>query len=333
MQRYVMAKNLPNSLRKPQSEYKKNYIGKKSLPLSVEVPNMISMRTFRIGLIAFMLISTAMVIFIPEPAEAGLLTIVQTSVNADLEAVDVSPGALGRITFSGTVTATNYNTATPLIVSLFATPTIGIATLDKPQVVFQGNKQDDNFKVSVLVPIITTVRQPAQLTITGIWQQGGTQGTVGSSQSDFLVEQFQMMTVFSELPVQEVGPGSQVVFSLRLENTGNFKDEYRIDISNREKLEEKGFIIPQLPKTWVELGTPKIFTLPIQLPHDWTIWTDHPETVWITVSSTSSDDLVKEMYPLIIRVRGLYISGFESAFALMGIAFIAVVLKKKHKAG
>jgi len=292
---------------------------------------MLFKRSMQIGIIALLVLSSFMIIMIPRPAEAGLVTFVQTSVTADQSAVDVSPGAEGRITFSGRVTATNYNTATPLIVTLFVTSTIGIATLDKPQIVFQGNHQEDNIMISVLVPVITTVRQAAQLSISGNWQQGATTGQVGGSQADFLVGQFQMVTVFSELPVIETGPGTQAVFSLRIENTGNYRDEFRIEVSNREDLEEKGYIIPNLPKTWIELSEPKVFTLPATLPHDWTIWTDHPETIWVKVTSISSGEAIYEEYPLIIRVRGIYIPGFEPVFAIMCIAFLAVALKRRQK--
>ena len=322
--------NLPQMARKTAYVHKKNYIVKKSLLRSVEVQRMLSRKAMRIGLIAFMLVSSALFIFVPRPAEAGLVTFVETGISPDAEAVDVSPGSLGQLGFTGTIRVTNYNTATPLIVNLNAQSTVGQATLDKPQMVFQGGKQEDSFNVLVQVPIITTVRQPAQLSISGTWQQGGTSGTVGGSQAPFLVEQFYLMTVYSEMPVIETGPGTQAVFSIRVENTGNYRDEFRIEIANRDDLGEKGFIIPELSKKWVELGEPWITTLPVTLPHDWTIWTDHPEYVWLKVVSTSSGELVKEDYPLIIRVRGIYIPGFEPVFALMGIAFMAVILKRRH---
>jgi hypothetical protein len=315
---------------KPVSENKKNYILKKSLPQSVEVHHMISKRAVRIAFMAFMLVSSALVIFVPQPAEAGLVTIVTSNILADSDTVDVSPGSPGQIGFTGKVTVTNYNTAVPCIVSLNVQSTVGQATIDKPQMVFQGGTQEDVFHVLCQVPPITTLRQPAQVLVSGTWQQGATTGTIGTSQAPFLVDQFQLMTVYSTNPVIETGPGTRAVFAIRIENTGNYKDEFKIEIPNRDKLEKKGFIIPQLPKTWIELGDPAPFTLPIQLPHDWTIWTDTPETIWISVISTSSGDLVKEDYPLILRIRGIYIPGFEPVMVIMGLAFMAVILKKRQ---
>lgn len=289
------------------------------------------LNVIRICLIIFLLFGSIIAIFTPKHAEAGIATNVETTINTETtEVVDVSPGSPGSIAFVGSITVTNYNDVTPLIASLNVQTTIGTATIDKTQFVFQSSRQDDVFHVLVQVPIITTVRQPAQITVSGTWQQAaGGSGPVGGSQAAFLVGQFQMMTVWSEMPVIETGPGTQAVFSIRLENTGNYRDEFRIEVINREDLEEKGYIIPNLPKTWVELGTPKTFTLPVTLPHDWVLWVDKPETIWLRVVSTSNE-LIKEDYPLIIRVRGIYIPGFEPILLIMSFGCIAAVLKRKH---
>ncbi len=283
-----------------------------------------------ISLLITLMFGCMIAIIIPKPAEGGAVTIVETTINPETtNVVDVSPGATGQIQFVGTVTVTNYNTATPLTVTLSVQTSIGQATIDKQQMSFQGGRQDDVFHVVVQVPIVTTNRQPAQVSIAGTWSQGATTGPVGPSQSAFLVGQFQMMTIWSEMPVIETGPGTQAVFSVRLENTGNYRDEFRIDVLNREDLEGKGYIIPNLPKTWIELGEPKSFTLPVTLPHDWVLWVDKPETIWLRVVSTSNEE-IKEDYPLIIRVRGIYIPGFEPVLVIMSFVCIAVVLKRKH---
>jgi hypothetical protein len=283
------------------------------------------------SLLIMLMFGCMIALVIPKPAEAGIATNVETSITPETtDVVDVSPGSPGQIAFMGTIVVTNYNDVTPLIAQLNVQTNVGVATIDKTQFVFQSSRQDDVFHVLVQVPIISTVRQPAQIAVSGSWQQAaGGSGSVGGSQAAFLVGQFQMMTVWSEMPVIETGPGTQAVFSLRLENTGNYRDEFRIEVTNREDLEEKGYIIPNLPKTWVELGEPKTFTLPVTLPHDWVLWVDKPETIWIRVVSTSNE-LIKEDYPLIIRVRGIYIPGFEPILLIMSFGCIAAVLKRKH---
>jgi hypothetical protein len=283
----------------------------------------------QIGIIALLLFMSMMIILIPRPVEAGPLTVVQASINEGFQEVDVSPGARGSITYTGKVEVINYNTATPLIVTLSASSEVGVATLDKPSMVFQGNKQSDTFQIVVTVDLYTT-RQTRAVRVTGFWNQGATTGNVGEGQAQIQVQQFERLTVFSELPVIETGPGTQAVFSLRVENTGNFEDEVRIEVPNIEDLTDKGYIVPLLPKSQILVGEPKIFTLPVTLPHDWVLWTDHPETIWIKVTSISSGEIYSEDYPLIIRVRGIYIPGFEPVFAIMCIAFLAVVLKKRH---
>lgn len=290
---------------------------------------MLFRKSIQIGIIALLLFTSMMIIMIPRPAEAGVTTIVQASINEGFQEVDVSPGATGTQTYTGNIEVTNYNELAPLTVSLSAVCQVGTAVITPPSMVFQGGKDSDSFQIIVNVPLMTA-RQPVVVQVTGTWMQGGTSGPVQPAQASLLVSQFQRMTVFSELPVIETGPGTQAVFSLRIENTGNFEDEVRIEIPNIEDLSDKGFIVPLLPKSAIMIGEPKMFTLPVTLPHDWVLWTDHPETIWIKVTSISSGEIYSEDYPLIIRVRGIYIPGFEPVFAIMCIAFLAVILKRRH---
>ena len=293
---------------------------------------MISKRALRIGFIAFMLVSSAMFIFIPKTAEADLITQVEIIINPPAtREVDVSPGSTGVVSFSGTVSVTYINTAVPLMVSLSASVPGAPASLSPAGMIFQGTGDNERqFVLDVTVPQLT-LRQSIKFRVDGTWNQGGTSGQCIPGEGQVQVLQFQRLTVYSELPLIETGPGTQAVFSIRVENTGNFEDEVRWEYINLEKFSDKGWTIPLLPKTTVPRLEPKVFSLPITLPHDWTIWIDKVETIQIRVISTSSaGESVFEDYPIFVRVRGIYIPGFEPAFALMAIAFIAVVIKRKH---
>jgi hypothetical protein len=332
MKRKSIPHNPHNLGRKRLYKDKNSYIGKKSLPHSVEVQKMLFKRAMRIGLIAFMLVSSAMFIFIPKPAEADLITQVEIIINAPASReVDVSPGSTGVVSFTGTVSVTYINTAVPLMVALSASVPGASASLAPAGMIFQGTGDNEQqFVLDITVPLLT-LRQPIKFSVTGTWQQGATSGMCIEGQGQVQVLQFQRLTVYSELPLIETGPGTQAVFSIRVENTGNFEDEIRWEVPNLEKFSDKGWTIPQLPKTTVPRLEPKIFSLPITLPHDWTIWTDRVETVQLKVVSTSSaGESVFEEYPIFVRVRGIYIPGFEPAFAILGLAFMAVIIKRRR---
>ncbi len=332
MKRKSIPQNPQNLGRKRPYKDKNNYIVKKSLPHSVEVQKMLFKRAMRIGLIAFMLVSSAMFIFIPKPAEADLITQVEIIINSPAtREVDVSPGSTGVVSFTGTVSVTYVNTAVPLMVSLSASVPGAAASLAPAGMIFQGTGDNERqFVLDVTVPLLT-VRQSIKFRVDGIWSQGATSGQCIGGEGQVQVLQFQRLTVYSELPLIETGPGTQAVFSIRVENTGNFEDEVRWEIVNLEKFSDKGWTIPQLPKTTVPRLEPKIFTLPITLPHDWTIWTDKVETIQIKVISTSSaGESIFEEYPIFVRVRGIYIPGFEPAFAILGLAFMAVIIKRRR---
>ncbi|UCE36956.1 MAG: hypothetical protein JSW00_15890 [Thermoplasmata archaeon] len=293
---------------------------------------MISRRALRIGLVIFMLLPSMMFFVVPEPAEADIITQVEIIINPPAtKEVDVSPGSTGVVSFTGTVSLTNINTAIPLMVSLSASVPGAAASLSPAGMIFQGaGDTEQQFVLDVTVPLLT-VRQPIKFRVDGTWNQGATSGQCIPGEGQVIVTQFQRLTIFSEMPLIETGPGTQAVFSIRVENTGNFEDEIRWEIVNLEKFSDKGWTIPLLPKTTIPRLEPKIFSLPITLPHDWTIWTDKVETVQLRVISTSSpDESVFEEYPIFIRVRGIYIPGFEPVFAVLALAFMAVIVKRRR---
>jgi hypothetical protein len=111
-------------------------------------------------------------------ANAGFLTIVTAEADGMIE-VDVSPGSTGVGVIQATITCTNYNTITPLIVSLYADSSAGQATLDKPQLVFQGSYQSEGVNITIQLPTITTsATDDYTCTLSGTWEQGGTTGSV-----------------------------------------------------------------------------------------------------------------------------------------------------------
>jgi hypothetical protein len=273
-------------------------------------------------------------VFTPKPVEAGPLTTVQIIMNAPAtKEVDVSPGATGVVSFTGTVEVISYSDPLPLTVSLSASVPGAAASLSPAGMVFQGSaEQERQFQLDVTVPLLTPF-MPIKFQISGTFNQGGSTGQCTPGEGQIIVTQFQRLTIFSELPLIETGPGTTAVFSIRVENTGNFEDEVRFEITNFDKMSDKGWTIPLLPKTTIPRLEPKVFSLPVTLPHDWTIWTDKVETIQIRVISTSSPgESVFEDYPVFVRVRGIYIPGFEPVLVLIGLAVMAAMIKRKRSA-
>jgi hypothetical protein len=157
MQENISAKNLPKPLRKPVSNDKNNYIGKKSLPSSVEVHRMKRLSIILIALLTLSMFSM-MIFTVPEEAEASPLTIVTLSLQPDPPKVDVSPGSAGIVTMHGSVTCTKYG---PDLVKVFLTGSsdFGPAPVVPASFVFSGQagaENTDTFSVTTRVPMGTT---------------------------------------------------------------------------------------------------------------------------------------------------------------------------------
>jgi hypothetical protein len=200
------------------------------------------------SLLLIVLILLTSINYIAFSTQAGVLTTV-TAVSEPLTEINVEPGSVGVGTIKVNVTCENYNTLTPLIISLFASSEVGSTTIDKPQLTFQGSQQSDEVMISIQVPVITTSASDGYSgTISGVWQQGGTQGSVNGDSFKIIVLPFYMCTIFSEEPVKELTQGDETTFSMRVENTGNCEDVYRLDILNSDQLKENKVIIDPIGK-------------------------------------------------------------------------------------
>ncbi len=239
-------------------------------------------------------------------ATAGLLTIVTAEADNMVE-VDVSPGSTGTVSIKATITCTNYNTITPLIVSLNAESSAGQATLDKPQLVFQGSYQSEDVDISIQLPIITTSAMDDQTcTLSGTWEQGGTTGSVQEDTTKIIVLPYYRCVVYSTQPHEETIQREGAFFNLTIENTGNSNDEYRLDIENRDELEALNFSIPRLSKIPIEEGDLRIVQLFVG-----TCYQTHvgDYEIHVTVTSVGSEkneeEVVSDSYTLILTVNNV----------------------------
>ena len=157
--------------------------------------------------------------------EAGPQAANVTVETEDSVEIDVSPGEEGRGVIDGTVECQTTNPLTPVMVSLYAVSSIGVATLDTPQIVFQGTYQSEDIQVSVLVPVSTTESSDEHTcTVTGTWQQGATSGETNSAVTQVIILPFSLCNITCKEPEKDVSRGEIVSFTFNLKNYGNCDD-------------------------------------------------------------------------------------------------------------
>lgn len=270
---------------------------------------------------------------LPLYASAGLLTEVTVETEPTAE-VNVEPGSSGLAFIAGIVNVTNYNTATPLTVALAVESTVGVTTIDKTQMSFQGSKDTEEISLTITVPIVKTLASDEHsLTVSGTWQQGATTGAVVADTTQVIVLPYYLPEILSPEPAKQVVQGESTSFDLRINNSGNILDTYSLGIENSEDLNSNGISIQVDDEIDVEAKEYEEIEVDVRTSSD---TSSKKYTIWIVVTSMESDGLVQEKYPLVIRVRAgvfgvdvisLAIVGIIVAVAVAGI----VVYKKKKK--
>ncbi|MCK5254294.1 MAG: hypothetical protein KAQ96_15155, partial [Thermoplasmata archaeon] len=71
----------------------------------------------------------------------------------------------------------------------------------------------------------------------------------------------------------------------------------------------------------------------VQTPQQWTLYKKEMNTFILKVTSSEArfkNQLYVKTYPLYIYMKGFYIPGFDPFLAVLAIAFIAVIFKRRQ---
>jgi hypothetical protein len=326
--------NIPSKSSKSRvSGNKNNYIGKKTLPISVEVPRMKFRPLILIALLTMTAFSSFM-IFTAEEAEASPLTVVTLALQAEPPQVEVKPGSSGIVTFTGTVYCLKYG-PDQVKVSLSGSSDLGGANVNPPNMVFGGNSGSEEsrpFSLTTRVPQGTTFAATPQVTVSGISVQGGLQYPINPVTHFIEILPYYKLEVDTP-PPQEIGAGEFVNFVIKITNVGNTEDTYEFNFDNLKDLQGKEWTVATItPKTYQEKET-KTVLVSAQAPQTWSLWRNEVQPFNLEIISQQSRDeggSVKYFVPLYVRQKGIYIPGFSPMFAIVGIGVVALLMGKRR---
>jgi hypothetical protein len=329
----VSAKNPLKSRENRVSENKNNYIGKISLPQSVEVHRMKLRPVLMIALLTVTLFS-AIMMMIPQETEASPITVVTLNLQPEPPQVDVSPGSSGIVTLQGTVYCLKYG-PDQVKVNLIGSSDIAGASVIPPNMVFGGaggSEETRSFAVTTRVPQGTTFTATPTVTVSGNFIQGGLQYNIPPVQQLIEILPYYKLEVDTP-PPQEIGAGEFVYFAIKITNVGNTEDTYEFIFDNLEDLQDKEWTVATItPKTYIEDET-KTITVSAQAPQTWTIWRNEVQPFNLRIVSQQAAEEggdVKYFVPLYVRQKGIYIPGFSPMFAIMGIGAVALIMGKRR---
>ncbi|UCE37244.1 MAG: hypothetical protein JSW00_17495 [Thermoplasmata archaeon] len=241
--------------------------------------------------------------------------------------MDVSPGSLANATVNGTVLCTNVDPATPIFINLTVNSTIGSAKLDKPHIVIQGSHSSEKIEISIQISGLISPYVEHVCIVSGYWEQGGTNGTVIEGRFLIIPLNFYRFNLHSENPLKEVRQGERTYFDLIIINTGNYHDDYIMDIVNREELELSNISFPSVPIISIEQGGQKILKLTVDTSSE-TPEGDYQILVIITSvgSENNEDESISEEYNLTLNVIKRSKGKDESDDWEMDVLFFLLIL-------
>ncbi len=251
---------------------------------------------------------------------------------------DVGPGEQGVVTFTGIVSVT-LNQATRVIVSLTAEDTWGSAVVSPSTLLFTA-QGDKGFMVSVRARPRESFNNIGRVTVTGRWiMYPGTLGGAAQPSEGAVgrinINQFFKYTLMSPKAFIETAPGSQLVYTLTIQNRGNFMDTFTIDIINYEKLSKKHFEVVLTQSNIEILENPAEENIRIQVntPLDWTVYKVEYSSVRVQVTSDKGvqEGIAPQTFTFVVREKGFYIPGFDSSISIFSLVFILIFISYGYR--
>jgi hypothetical protein len=180
-------------------------------------------------------------------------TISTLGLDQPTQTADVSPGSLGTVEFSGTVSC-ELNSATTAIVTLTAEDTWGTAVVTPEAIQFSSSDRSDKvFRVSVQAPLGISSSIVGQVIVKGsiVYYPSNLKGTV--QPRDGIVGRIDIEPYYDfklkcfDKYIESI-PNYNEVFNIHLLNLGNHIDTFHINIENDDELKKKGLDVHSIFK-------------------------------------------------------------------------------------
>ena len=152
----------------------------------------------------------------------------------------VSPSAQGSVEFCGTVQVQHI--IGPVTITLMSSVDGGWASQCAPSTMEVRNESAVNFSVTVIVPQATPASIIGTLKVDARGQGTGYVITA-SCQAMITVKPYYRFSLNCTSPYQQIKPGNQAEFDVKVINEGNSVDSFELEIENQKELESKGWTI------------------------------------------------------------------------------------------
>lgn len=276
-----------------------------------------------------LVLSSALVIFVPQETEAQATPDFNLSVSPGAIILDVSPSGTGFGTTTVTVTSNSAHTIT-VHVSI-SVPGYIVSPMESDVTLSPGTSSNIGVVVSAVL------RSPYQIksgNIHGeVTQVDGAPISGGYTKDTGLMVQsrpYARVVLSSDKPFQKVQPGKQYQFKIKIFNDGNAADEFNFEVTNKDKLSDKGFSITlsSSQTQQIDSKTYQWITINIQTPRDH--WSNKYYTIDMRATSRV-DPSQHSDYSITTWVWGFYVPGFDATFSIIALGMIGAFMVRRRQ--
>jgi len=148
-----------------------------------------------------------------------------------------------------------------------------------------------------------------------------------------LIWQFAQVSVEANEPFVKIGPGKRIDMVFKIRNTGNYVDDYKIELPNAPKLEDDGFSITLATPVILGVNSDDYANLKIsiQTPRGTIIgWADEYYSLEVkAISIIEGERSDAKSASSTFWVRGVFLPGFDPTFAILALGFVAVAMSQR----
>jgi hypothetical protein len=246
----------------------------------------------------------------------------------------VTQSQLGAVTFGGNATVEKIQGIERVTVTLTAVVNTGWPVVLSPQTIPYINPGTQRFQVTVIVPPSTSSLLTGNVIISGQAKAPGLSPVTAAASAVVTVSQYFKLRIEAESPLRQVKPGELTYNVVNVYNDGNGQDTFELEIENNEDLVKKQFtVLLGSTDITVQQDEYQPVRVTVQTPQQWTLYKKEMNTFIMKVTSSEArakNVLYSKTYPLYIYMKGYYIPGFDLFLAVLAIAFIAVIFKRRQ---
>jgi len=278
--------------------------------------------------LTILMLSSFILTYVPPEAEAQVTPDFSLVVSNPSVILDVSPAGTGLGTTSVQVTSSSIHVITVQVrvdvAGFVVSPQVSDVTLAS------------GASVDIGIVIGSNLRSPYQIKngiVNGrVTRIDGIAVDAGYEQNTGLLVQsrpYGKVILSSDKPFQKVSPGKEYPFKVKVQNNGNSPDSFTVELTNAEKLQDKGFSITLSTTKTADIDQSGVQTVTIQVqtPREFGWKNDYYNLEIRAISDVDKGEDAK--YSITTWVYGFGIAGFEPLYSIFALAMIGAFFAKK----